>query len=108
MIRAICGGPNIYHMKFIESYAVFEKAVQPSAEQDPNLEDIRYFRGSVLQFKEYWDKKIGQSATKKVDYLYPTPHSVEDKSLPYQDFANGESALVKRNMETRRKLSGDK
>jgi len=108
MIRAFCGGPNIYHMKFIESYAVFEQTVKPSSDIDPTLDDIRYFRGSALQFKEYWDKRIGQSASKKVDYQYPTPHSVEDKSLPYQDFANGESALVKRNMETRRKLSSDK
>jgi hypothetical protein len=94
-------------MKFIESYAVFEKNVQPSAEQDPNLEDIRYFRGSVLQFKQYWDKKIGQSTSKKVEYLYPTPHTVDDKSLPYQDFANGDSALVKANMATRRKHTED-
>ena len=96
-------------MKFIESYAIFEKAVQSSSEQDPNLEDIRHFRGSVLQFKEYWDKKIGGKTDNKVEYQYPTKHTIDDKSLPYQDFANGESALVKANMATRRKhTEGDK
>jgi hypothetical protein len=94
-------------MKFIESYAVFEKNVEPSADIDPTLDDIRFFRGSALQFKEYWDKRIGQSASKKVEYQYPTPHTVDDKSLPYQDFANGESALVKANMATRRKHAED-
>ena len=91
-------------MKYIQSYALFEKNVEPSSEQDPNLEDIRFFRGSALQFKEYWDKKAQTDATRDVEYQYPAPHKVKDKSLPYQDFANGESALVKSNMETRRKL----
>jgi hypothetical protein len=96
-------------MKYIQSYALFEQAVKPSAEQDPNLEDIRFFRGSALQFKEYWDKRAGSDATRDVEYQYPAAHKANDKSLPYQDFANGESALVKSNMKTRRKYKdGDK
>jgi len=85
-------------MKYIQSYALFEQAVKPSSEQDPNLEDFRFFRGSALQFKEYWDKKAEMDATRDVEYQYPALHKVKDKSLPYQDFANGESALVKSNM----------
>ena len=90
----------------IESYALFEKMLQGSSEQDPNLEDIRHYKGSLLQFKKYWDKKAGTSANKKVKYEYPVKRTAQDKSLPYQDFADGESALVKRNMETRRKFKG--
>ena len=96
-------------MKFIESYSVFESDIKPSSEQDPNLEDFRFYRGSVLQFKQYWDKKSGISAKRKFEYEYPHKYTEDDKSLPYQDFANGESALVKSNMATRRKLKeGDK
>jgi hypothetical protein len=96
-------------MKYIMSYALFEQNVEASSEQDPNLEDIRFFRGSALQFKQYWDKKAGLDASRDVEYQYPRHHKVDDRSLPYQDFANGESALVKSNMETRRKLKdGDK
>ena len=94
-------------MKYIQSYALFENNVEPSSEQDPNLEDIRFFRGSALQFKEYWDKKAGMDATRDVEYQYPYPHKANDKSLPYQDFANGDSAFVKSNMQTRRKLKED-
>jgi hypothetical protein len=90
----------------VESYELFEKMLKGSSEQDPNLEDIRHFKGSLLQFKQYWDKKAGTPAHRKVDYEYPVKRTSHDKSLPYQDFADGESALVKRNMETRGKLKG--
>jgi hypothetical protein len=90
----------------VESYALFEKMVKASNVQDPNLEDIRHYKGSLLQFKQYWDKKSGMSSSKKVNYEYPVKHSIDDRSLPYQDFANGKSALVKTNMETRRRLKG--
>lgn len=71
---------------------------------DKDLEDIRYYRGSVLQFKDYWEKKMGKfNPHGEVDYKYPTPRKEDDKSLPYQDFINGESPLVKYNLKTRRK-----
>jgi hypothetical protein len=94
-------------MKFIKSFSIFESEIKSSSEQDPNLEDFRFYRGSVLQFKQYWDKKAGMTDNKKVEYQYPHNHTEDDKSLPYQDFANGESALVKSNMATRRKLRND-
>lgn len=90
----------------IESFALFQKMLKESIEHDPNLEDFRHFRGSLLQFKQYWDKKSGKPANRKIDYEYPIKRKANDRSLPYQDFANGESALVKKNMETRRKLKG--
>ena len=90
-------------MKYIKSFALFEKAVEPSADQDPDLVDFRFYRGSALQFKEYWDRKAGLEPTRKISYQYPVTHEVDDKSLPYQDFANGESSVVKSNMETRRR-----
>jgi hypothetical protein len=72
---------------------------------DKDLEDIRYYRGSIVQFKDYWEKKMKQSINPhgKVEYKYPKERTEDDKSLPYQDFINGESPLVKYNLKTRRK-----
>lgn len=45
-----------------------------------DLEDFRTFKGSVDQFKAYWDKKAGREIDpfKGKDYLYPKPHKRVD------------------------------
>jgi len=75
---------------------------------DKDLEDIRYFRGSILQFKDYWERKmkVDFNPHGEVDYQYPNNRKEEDKSLPYQDFVNGTSSLVKHNLETRKRGLG--
>lgn len=72
---------------------------------DKDLEDIRYYRGSILQFKNYWERKmkVPFNPHGEVDYKYPNSRKEEDKSLPYQDFINSESPLVKYNLKNRRK-----
>jgi len=72
---------------------------------DKDLEDIRHFKGSILQFKDYWERKmkVPFNPHGEVNYKYPTDRKEEDKSLPYQDFVNGESSVVKYNLKTRKK-----
>jgi hypothetical protein len=72
---------------------------------DKDLEDIRYYRGSILQFKDFWERKTGTKFNPhgEVNYEYPNSRKEEDKSLPYQDFVNGESPVVKHNLKTRKK-----
>ena len=72
---------------------------------DPDLEDIRHFRGSVLQFKDYWERKmkVPFNPHGRVTYKYPEEREEDDQSLPYQDFANGEGNVVKHNLATRKR-----
>ena len=72
---------------------------------DPDLEDIRHFHGSIQQFKDFWERKMKVSFNPrtKVEYQYPTKRTEEDKSLPYQDFINGNSEQVKYLLKNRKR-----
>lgn len=92
-------------MGLFKTYGQF---IQEAYEIDPDLEDIRYYRGSILQFKNYWERKmkVPFNPHDKVEYEYPHKRTEEDKSLPYQDFINGESNLVKYLNKNRKKGIG--
>ena len=75
-----------------------------ATEIDKDLEDIRYYRGSFKQFKDFWERKTNTAFNQhgKVSYKYPIEREEEDNSLPYQDFINGESNQVKYYQKTRK------
>jgi hypothetical protein len=97
-------------VKYIKTYENYieekiQKEINESAIQDPDLEDFRYFRGSILQFKQYWERKMSKPFNPHgtVHYKYPKERKEEDKSLPYQDFVNGTSSMVQYNLNNRKK-----
>lgn len=83
----------------------YNQFIKEATEIDPDLEDIRYYRGSFKQFKDFWERKTKTDFNPhgKVDYKYPVERTEEDKSLPYQDFINGNSEQVKFYLKTRKK-----
>lgn len=85
-------------------FKTLQEHVNESAIQHPDLEDIRYYRGSVLQFVQYMERKIDKSLNPhgNVNYKYPKKRSEKDKSLPYQDYINGNSELVKYKLKHRK------
>ena len=89
-------------MKYIKTYGEFLNEAEII---DPDLEDIRHFKGSILQFKDFWERKmkVPFNPHGEVTYKYPVERKEQDKSLPYQDFENGESSVVKHSLETRKK-----
>ena len=91
-------------MKFFK----YNKFINESTEVDPDLEDIRYFRGSVQQFNDFWKKKANSNLNphKDMEYEYPIKRKEKDASIPYQDFINGESQQVKYYLKTRRQSNG--
>ena len=93
----------------MEYFKTFEEYLVESKTIDTDLEDIRHYRGSILQWKEYWERKMDVPFNPHgtVDYKYPEKRSEEDKSLPYQDFTNGTSNVVQYNLKTRKKSKGD-
>ena len=88
-------------MKFFK----YKDIISEATEIDKDLEDIRYFKGSIQQFNDFWQKKIETSINPHgdVDYIYPVSRKEKDNSLPYQDFQNGESDKVKYYVKTRKK-----
>lgn len=89
--------------KYIEDKLEFE--ILESQQEDPDLEDFRFFRGSILQFKDFWERKMSKPFNPhgNVKYKYPTEREEVDKSLPYQDFTNGESSTVRYNLDNRKR-----
>ena len=88
----------------MEYFKTFDNFIRESSTIDPDLEDIRFFRGSILQFKDYWERKMSKfNPHGKVEYKYPHKRSEEDASLPYQDFTNGKSSTVKHNLKNRKR-----
>ena len=87
-------------MKFY-NYSYF---INEDTEIDPDLEDIRYFRGSFKQFKDFWERKTNTkfNPRDKVEYEYPVKRTEKDNSIPYQDYMNGNSAQVKYLLKTRK------
>lgn len=96
-------------MKYIKTYEQYinekvQEEIHESAVQDPDLEDFRHYRGSILQFKQYWERKMSKPFNPHgtVQYKYPKEREESDASLPYQDFVNGTSSLVQHNLKTRK------
>lgn len=91
-------------MKFYK----YSKFINEDTEIDLDLEDIRYFKGSVQQFNNYWKKKANSNLNphKNMEYEYPVKRKEIDDSLPYQDFINGKSPQVKYFLKTRKQGNG--
>jgi hypothetical protein len=76
-------------MKYLQLFEDFAK-------DNPELEKIRQFQGSVQDLDDWLRDKIGETNPYKDTIMVNGPHvGQKDKSLPYQDFQNGESDLIK-------------
>lgn len=74
------------HIKLFEDFAT----------DHPELERIRHFKGSVKDMMQWLEDQGVETNPYKDTIMVNGPHQGEkDKSLPYQDFQNGESDLIK-------------
>lgn len=65
-------------------------------DEDDKLLRIRHFQGSVQDLDSWLKSKIGETNPYKDVIMTNGPHKGQkDKSLPYQDFQNGGSDLIK-------------
>lgn len=75
---------------------LFEEFRADLKDENPLLQDIRHFNGSVQSLDDWLRSKIGETNPYKDTIMVNGPQmGKKDKSLPYQDFQNGESDLVK-------------
>lgn len=64
--------------------------------EDANLHKIRHFHASVQDLDDWLRNKIGETNPYKDTKMVNGPRKDEqDNSLPYQDFQNGNSELIK-------------
>jgi hypothetical protein len=74
------------HIKLFEDFAT----------DHPELERIRQFKGSVKDMMSWLEDQGVETNPYKDTIMVNGPHKGEkDKSLPYQDFQNGKSDLIK-------------
>lgn len=80
------------HIKLFEDWST----------ENPDLERARQFKGSVEDMHSWMSRKMkeqgldGETNPYKDTIMVNGPHMGEkDKSLPYQDFQNGKSDLIK-------------
>jgi hypothetical protein len=74
------------HIKLFEDFAI----------DHPELERIRQFKGSVKDMMSWLEDQGVETNPYKDTIMVNGPHKEEkDKSLPYQDFQNGKSDLIK-------------
>jgi hypothetical protein len=84
-----------------------------TSRENQDLEDIRFFRGSIKQWNEYLAKKIKDEGGepnpyKNMKYIHPTTREEnEGDFISYQDFANGETSLSNHLNKNRKQSSGD-
>jgi len=65
-------------------------------QEDEKLSKIRHYHGTVQDLDDWLRSKIGETNPYKDTIMVNGPNQgKKDKSLPYQDFQNGESDLVK-------------
>lgn len=65
-------------------------------DEDERMINIRHFHGSVQDLDNWLRDKIGETNPYKDTIMVNGPHKGQkDKSLPYQDFQNGESDLIR-------------
>ena len=87
-------------MKHVKPYTTYIKEAMTTA-YDGNPEDeyqlaIRHFHGSVKDLDDWLRSKIGETNPYKDTKMVNGPHQgEEDRSIPYQDFQNGNSDLLK-------------
>lgn len=87
-------------MKHVKPFVEYIKEENTVA-YDGNVEDenqfaIRHFAGSVKDLDNWLRSKIGETNPYKETKMVNGPHQgEEDNSLPYQDFQNGNSDLLK-------------
>ena len=80
-------------MKYIKLFEEFRADLK---DEDERLLKIRHFQGSVRDLDNWLKSKIGETNPYKDTIMVNGPHQGEkDQSLPYQDFQNGKSTLVK-------------
>lgn len=73
-----------------------ESNVFEADEEDERLHRIRHFKGSVKDLDDWLKSKIGETNPYKDTIMVNGPHQEEtDNSIPYQDFQNGNSDLIK-------------
>lgn len=78
------------HVKLFEEFRADLK------DEDDKLMKIRHFQGSVKDLDDWLKDKIGETNPYKDVIMTNGPHKGQkDKSLPYQDFQNGDSDLIK-------------
>ena len=76
-------------MKYLQLFEDF-------ATDHPELERIRQFKGSVKDMMQWLEDQGVETNPYKDTIMVNGPHvGQKDKSLPYQDFQNGESDLIK-------------
>lgn len=82
---------------WVENKEEWSKKIQENfATDNPELERIRMFTGTVQDLDDWLRSKIGETNPYKDTIMVNGPHrGQKDKSLPYQDFQNGQSDLVK-------------
>ena len=78
------------------------KLFEDFASDNPDLERSRQFQGSVEDLHTWMSRKAketghsGETNPYKDTIMVNGPHKEEkDKSMPYQDFQNGKSDLIK-------------
>lgn len=65
-------------------------------DEDERMINIRHFHGSVQDLDDWLRTKVGETNPYKDTIMVNGPHKGQkDKSLPYQDFQNGESDLIR-------------
>lgn len=65
-------------------------------DEDERLINIRHFHGSIQDLDDWLRAKVGETNPYKDTIMVNGPHrGQKDKSLPYQDFQNGESDLIR-------------
>jgi hypothetical protein len=80
------------HIKLFENFA----------DDNPDLERSRHFKGSIIDLHTWMSRKAketghsGETNPYKDTIMVNGPYKgTKDKTLPYQDFQNGESDLIK-------------
>ena len=87
------------HIKLFEEYHQWNSLNtkrEDLAHEDEKQMKIRHFGGTVQDLDDWLRSKIGETNPYKDTIMVNGPQQgKKDKSLPYQDFQNGESDLVK-------------
>lgn len=80
-------------MKYLKLFEEFRADLK---DEDERLIKIRHFKGSVKDIDDWLKDKIGETNPYKNVIMINGPHKDQlDNSIPYQDFQNGGSDLIK-------------
>ena len=67
--------------------------------QDPDLETIRYYRGTWENFFDYWKKRgVETDPYKGTQMLYPTVKTQKEATLPIQDFGTYDKSSMNKKL----------